>query len=440
MSGVAADPRRVPMGWMRVRLRPVVLAVTAAVIAGSACGRPVTAPRAPAQPPAPGGCVGAARWQCLLKSGSPAPAPVTAAAGPPAGPVAAPAPWPEHGIVLAQGNDPPLAFAGQVLDPAGGVLYALVPTTVASPSARDVLEAIDLRTGRARRGESYRQAYVLALASGSLWVPGAGPGGHPVLDEASPGTLATIRSVPLPGPSTRAWVVTAGPPGSVWAGAGRTLLRVSARTGAVLARAVLPSGLYLTALAAGPGGENLYAGAARLPKPYGAVVLEYSAGSGSLLAQSGGGALKWSAGGAWLTALPGGVWVSFRTGMLGQSGLLGARSLAVAGGFPTGVSRADSPVTGVGTVYGWATGSSSAYGGGALWAMTAGGLLACVNPVTGRVRAREAVTYGQALGVYAIAADPSARHVVAVTSTINNVTGSSTITLLTVTPPRDCWG
>ena len=346
--------------------------------------------------------------------------------------------------MLAEGNDPVLSFASQALDVAAGVLYALVPTTVASPSAPYVLEAIDLRTGRVRRGESYGQAYGLALASGSLWLLGSGPGGHPMLDEASPDTLATIRSVPLPGPSTLDWVVAAGPPGSVWAGAGRTLLRVSATTGAVLVRAVLSAGLYLTALAADPGGENLYAAAARLPKPYGAVVLEYSARTGGLLAQFDGATLKWSAGGAWLTAVPGGVWVSFRTGMLGQSGLLSARSLSVVGGFPAGSgppasNPEDSPVTGVGTVYSWAMGSDSAYGGGALWVATTGGLLACVNPVTGQVRAQETVTSGQALGVYALAADAGARQVVAVTSTTSNTTGFTTITVLTITPPRDCW-
>jgi len=434
------------MGWMRGRLMPGVLAAAAVVIAGSACGGPGTAPRAPGHSPGPGGCPGAQPWPCLRGSGSPSPAPVTAATSPPGRPVTSQPAWPERGIVLAEGNDPPLSFAGQVLDPAAGVLYALVPTTVASPSRPSVLQAIDLRTGRVRRGESYRQAYGLALASGVLWVSGySGAGGHPVLAEASPGTLAAIRSVPLPGPSTLAWVVAAGPPGSVWAGAGRTLLRVSASTGAVLARAVLPAGLYLTALAAGPGGENVYAAAARLTKPYGAVVLEYSAGTGRLLAASGGATLKWSAGGAWLTAVPGGVWVSFRTGMLGQSGLLSARSLSVVGGFPGAsgpppANPADSPVTGIGTVYDWAMGSTSAYGGGALWVTTTGGLLACVNPVTGQVRAQETLTSGQALGVYAIAADRAARQVIAVISTTSNSTGLMTVTLLTVTPPRDCWG
>jgi hypothetical protein len=434
------------MGRIRFRLRPGVLALTAAAIAGSACGGPGTASRTPASSPASGACLGAESWQCRLRSGSPTPAPVIAAPSPPARPVTSQPPWPEGGVLLAKGNDPPLSFAGQVLDPAAGVLYALVPTTVASPSRPSVLQAIDLRTGRVRRGESYRQAYALALVSGVLWVSGySGAGGHPLLAEASPGTLATIRSVPLPGPSTLAWVVAPGPPGSVWAGAGRTLLRVSASTGAVLARAVLPPGLDLTALASGPGGEDLYAAAARLPKPYGAVVLEYSSGTGRLVAQSDGATLKWSAGGAWLTAVPGGVWVSFRTGMLGQSGLLSARSLSVVGGFPTGSgpsasNPADSPVTGIGTVYSWAMGSDSAYGGGTLWVTTTGGLLACVNPATGQVRAQEAVISGQALGVYAMAADRTARQLVAVTSTTSNTTGVMTIRVLTITPPPDCWG
>lgn len=425
------------MGWIRFRLVPGVLAVAAVVLAGSACGKHAAAPGGS---PGPGGVPARGPGGAAASgTGSPGAASVTAS-GPAARPVTSRTPWPVHGIPLEEARDARLAFASQVLDPAAGVLYALVPATLASPSAPDVLQAIDLRTGRVRRGESY-QAYGLSLASGLLWVSGySGPGGHPVLDEASPGALATIRSVPVPGPPGLAWVVAAGPGGSVWAGAGRTLLRVSASTGTVLARARLPAGLSLTDLAAGPGGENVYAAAARLPPAYGAVVLEYSAGAGRLLAQSGGAALKGSVGGASLTAVPGGVWVWFRTGMLGESGLLSARSLSVVGGFPTGGSLADSPTTGSGTVYWWAMSSDSAYGGGALWVTTSGGLAACVNPVTGRVRAEERVTSGQALGVYAMAADRAARQVVAVTGTTSNNTGVMTIMVLTITPPRDCWG
>jgi hypothetical protein len=245
----------------------------------------------------------------------------------------------------------------------------------------------------------------------------SGRGGHVLLDEADPGTLATVRSVSVPGASDVAGVAV-GPAGSVWFGAGRTLLRMSASTGAVLARTVLPTGLDLTDLATGPGGMNLYASAARRLRPGGAVVLEYSADTGRLLAEDGRVPLTWSTGGAGLTAVPGGVWVSFRTGMLGQSGLMGAGSLSVISWFPTVISLADSPVTGSGTVYNWASGSLSTYGAGALWVATAGGLVACVNPVTGTVRAQESVTSPPALLVYGLAADPGVRELAAIISTV----------------------
>jgi len=429
------------MGPMGFRLVPVMLAVTAVVLAGSACGGPVTAPRPPGSSAGTGECVGAQRVQCLLGSGSPVTAPAAAArppARPPARPLASPAPWPERGILLQDARNATLAFASPVLDPAAGMFYALVPSTLTSQYAPWVLEAIDLRTGRVQRGDSY-QGTSLALAAGSLWVyVDSGPGRPLALDQVSQETLAAIRSVPLPGSSDPAGV-TAGPAGSVWAGAGRMLLRVSARTGAVLARAVLPAGLELTDLAAGPGGANVYAAAARLTKPYGAVVLEYSAATGALLARFDGATLEWSGGGAVLTAVPGGVWVWFRDGMGGQSGLLSAGPLSVISGFPVGSSPGDSPVTGSGTVYEWFSDSVSAYGGGALWVATPG-LVACVNPVTGRVRAQEIEPAGQAPAFLAIAADRAARQVVAVVSTTNNTTGVMTVTLATLTPPWTCWG
>jgi hypothetical protein len=357
-------------------------------------------------------------------TGPPAAAP---ASGAPAVTVPSRAPWPERRILP---EDARLLDASQVLDPAAGVLYALVPATLTSGPYS--LQAIDLRTGRVRRGGSYPVSG-LALASGHLWVYGSsGRGGHVVLDEADPETLATVRSVSVPGASDVAGV-TVGPAGSVWLGAGRTLLRVSDSSGAVLGRTVLPNGLDLTDLETGPGGQNLYASAARLLLPGGAVVLEYSAATGRLLAHDGRAPLTWSVGGAWLTAVPGGVWVSFRTGMLGESGLLSARSLSVINGFPTVVSAADSQVTGSGTVYSWASGSPSAYGGGALWVVTAGGLVACINPVTGAVRAQETVTSRTALLVFGLAADPEVRELAAVISTAG-YTG-----VVTISAPRACW-
>jgi hypothetical protein len=192
----------------------------------------------------------------------------------------------------------------------------------------------------------------------------------------------------------------------------------------VLARGVLPSGLELSALAASPDATTLYAAAAQL-NAGGAVVLEYTASTGRRVAQADGGALYWSAGGALLTALPAGVWVWFRTGMLGLSGLLSAQSLHVVAGLSTTLDAGESPATGIGTIYDWAMGSSAAYAGGALWVTTNGGLVACVNPATGRVRKQERVT-SQPLEV---APDPAVRQIVVVGDT----------GVVAITPPRDCW-
>jgi len=359
------------------------------------------------------------------------------------------APWPERRMLPEAAK---LWNASQVLDPTTDVLYALVSTTLASQYGPYVLQAIDLRTGKVRRGESYKVSG-LALASGYLWLYGvSGPGGHSVLDEASTGTLATVRSVSMS--RVCCWAgVTPGPAGSVWAGWDRTLLRVSVSTGAVLARAALPAGLDLTGLAAGPGGTNMYASAARL-RPGGAVVLAYSAAAGRLLARADGAPLTYSAGGADLTAVPGGVWVSFRTGMLGLSGLLTARSLSVISGFPATAatspaaatsapaSAADSPVTGTGTVDSWPASSSSVYAsaasaasgaGGALWVATGSGLVACVNPVTGQVRADEIVRSQQGQPTILLAADSAAHEVIAA------ITSPGYTGIVAISPPRNCW-
>jgi hypothetical protein len=371
-------------------------AALACAIAVAACGADVAAPdRPPASPPAA--------------------ATATSQASPRSALAAVGAPWPQR-VILRE--DAALQDASQVLDPAAGVLYVLAP----GASGSYVLQATDLRTGRVRRGASYRVSG-LALAAGYLWVYGQAKAGRPsVLDETSPRTLATIRSLSVPGNDEPA--PAAGPGGSVWAGAGRTLLRVSVRTGAVLARAVLPPGLELTALAASPDATTLYAAAAQL-NAGGAVVLEYTAGTGRRVAQADGGALYWSAGGALLTALPAGVWVWFRTGMLGLSGLLSKRSLNVVAGLSTTLDAGESPATGIGTIYDWAMGSSAAYAGGALWVTTNGGLVACVNPATGRVRKQERVTSQPV----AVAPDPAVRQIVVVGDT----------GVVAITPPRDCW-
>jgi hypothetical protein len=331
--------------------------------------------------------------------------------------------WPERRILAENARE---VAGSQVLDQAAGVLYALVPVTLASGSGPYVLQATDLRTRHVRRGASY-PVPGLALASGYLWVYGSpGRGGRLVLDEVSRATLGAIRSVSVPVSGTSGAAAASGLAGSVWAGEGRVLVRVSARTGAVLARATLPSGLLLTGLAAGPGGKYLYAAAQRLG-PGGADILEYSAGAGRLVARSGAAPLTEAIAGAQVTGVPGGAWVSFRSGMMGQSVLLRAGSLAV-------VKDPAPPARGGGTVYDWTMASWAVYGGGALWVTTEDGLVACVNPATGRVRAEETVTAQQGQLAIPLAADRAAAEVDAVVSVTGGFAG-----IVTISPPRTCW-
>ena len=145
--------------------------------------------------------------------------------------------------------------------------------------------------------------------------------------------------------------------------------RVSASTGAVLARAVLPPGLDLTDLAADPREVNLYASAARL-RPGGAVVLEFCLGV----------VPHRDAGPERSAERPVAVNDQRRPGWQCR-------------GFAGNRER---------TVYSWAMGSVAAYGGGALWVATSGGLVACVNPLTGTVRSRGVMTSRPGLVVAAL--------------------------------------
>jgi hypothetical protein len=422
--------------WRRVA---VVCAVTCAVTCAVGCAGPGRRVLAPGSAyglatttarvtRSPGARSSAAASMSATPAGT-TPAGTTPAGTTPAGTAPRRAQWPQRVILPETGNElDEDAILSQVFDLAAGVLYATVATT--PTSATYVPEILDLRTGRVRRGESY-PVTGLALASGYLWVYGAA-GGHALLDQASPETMATIRQVRVPGipavPGVAA--VAAGPAGSVWVGGGRTLLRLSVRTGAVLARAVLPAGLTLSDLATG--GRNLYASATRL-RPGGGVVLEYSAAGGRLLAQTDRAPLTWALWGPELTPVPGGVWVSFRSGMNGQSALLTERSLSVVKEPPADLSAADSPATGPGTIYDWAMGSISAYGGGTLWVATSSGVVACVNPATGTVRAQEVVPSDPAWSVFALAADPHARQVVAV------ISAPGYAGVVSISAPGACW-
>ena len=85
-------------------------------------------------------------------------------------------------------------------------------------------------------------------------------------------------------------------------------------------------------------------------------------------------------------------------------------------------------------VYFWPMFSSSVYGGGALWVTTQTGLVACVNPATGRVRATETVRSQAAQLGGLLAADRPAWHV------FGFVANDGYNGLVSISPPRSCWG
>jgi outer membrane protein assembly factor BamB len=327
------------------------------------------------------------------------------------------APWPER-VVMTE-NDY-LARAAQVLDPAHGLLYALVPRKLPSVSGPWMLRAVRLSSKTSRSGGTYPVSGI-ALAGGFLWAYGASPAGQALISEIDPRTLRTVRSEKIASGYLGVGGVAAGSAGSVWTGSGRKLLRLSARTGAVLAQATLPAGLVLDQIAVSPGGTVLYASTVRV-NAGGCVMFEYSAVTGRLLARAAGPPLAYAVAGAVLTAVPGGVWASFRTGMMGQSVLLSQRGLA------TIAKASASPQLGP---YEWPMSSSAVYGGGTLWVATGSGLVACLNPATGAIRAEQTVTSQTAQLWDLLAVDHAQRLVYGLTP------GSQA--LVALTPPPRCW-
>jgi outer membrane protein assembly factor BamB len=313
-----------------------------------------------------------------------------------------------------------LARAAQVLDPAHGLLYALVPRKLPSVSGPWVLRTVRLSSKTSRSGGTYPVSGI-ALAGGFLWAYGATPAGQAVISEINPRTLRTVRSENIASGYLGVGGVVAGPAGSVWTGSGRRLLRLSVRTGAVLAQATLPTRLVLDQISASPGGTVLYASAVRV-NIGGCVMLEYSAVTGRLLTEAAGPPLAYAVAGAVLTAVPGGVWASFRTGMMGQSVLLSQRGLAIIARAPA------SPQLGP---YEWPMNSSAVYGGGTLWVTTGSGLVACLNPATGATHAEQIITSQAAQLWDLLAADPAPRLLYGLTL------GSEA--LVAITPPPRCW-
>jgi hypothetical protein len=281
---------------------------------------------------------------------------------------------------------------------------------------------VSLVTGAVQEGPTFPVGS-LAMASGHLWVYGApGTGTPPVITEINPLTLRRVRPISVPSGSV---TVTAGPAGSVWIGSNRTLLRLSASTGATLTRVALPSGLAADDVSVNPGHATLYASAAHVVRGgmSGLVMLEYDARTGRKLAAANGGLISDSVMGATLIAVPGGTWASFRTGMLGLTIHLGAKGLrAIA---PPGPGIGLTPANGV---FHWPMYETTAYGGGALWVANQIGIVACLDARTGKVRASERVPESHL--IYSIDA---------IDSTTRVIYALDAGGLLRITPPRECW-
>jgi len=386
---------------------------------GPAATRPAAKPAARTTIGEPVPIATARRSACTAAGSVPVTSPVRRSA----------ASWPER-LLLRQ--RPAELVSDQVISPATDTAYTLISRTGAPMRGPYILECTGLRTGAVHTGPSFSVGS-LGLVSGYLWVYGTpGPGSPPAISQVSPATLARIRSIRLPrGPANFVRpTFAAGPDDSVWIGYARTLLRVDAATGAVVTRVTLPPGLDVSNLSADPARTTLYVSAARAVRGgfEGLVMLEYDAGLGRRLAAASGGVLRYSVAGATLTAVPGGVWVSFRTGMLGLTVHLrrtGLRMIAPPG---PGIARS----RGNGPFH-WPMFEVTVYAGGALWLANQLGILACLDPRSGTVRASEQI--GRSPGfasqlIYSLRAiDPVSRAIYAY-----NQRG-----LVQIAPPHRCW-
>jgi hypothetical protein len=293
--------------------------------------------------------------------------------------------------------------AAQVLDPANRTAYGLVSESRDS-AGPDQLLAFSLRGGAARHGPTFGLAGgysdTVTLAEGSLWVGSSTGKGDlrlgPQLCQVDPRTLHLVRQVRLPAPRSGdsaglPALVSAGSRGTIWVGYGGTLVHVEIRDGTILAIETVPSGTIVS-LATDPARRTLYVSVS-YPTIDGqmvdAAVEERAAGSGQVLATtSATSPVTESVAGGILTALPDGVATSFRTGMDGETVLLDALGLTPI--IPPGSGSAgrgiDEPPA---DVFSWPMAASTLYGSGSLFIENEWGVLACVDPATGAVRASE---------------------------------------------------
>ena len=286
--------------------------------------------------------------------------------------------WPSRTVLAEPAR---LRIVNQVLDPRSTTDFALTGTAGFTGPFR--LRRTQLAGGQVRLGPKFGVSS-LGVAAGSLWVFGAQQAGHSAerlrLYQVNPRSLAIVRTWTLGPPRVRFGIValTPGRTGTVWVSFLRTVLHVSAGSGATLGSIRLPAGLTAGDVALSPSGRFLYVAASdqigsRSP------VIEYSTASGRQLAVNARSVQAVAVGGGDLTAAPGGVWVSFRTGMAGETLLLRQRDLRSVRLPGTGTRH---------SLFGWSMGADTEYAGTSVFLARADRVAACLGPRTGHVRAR----------------------------------------------------
>jgi hypothetical protein len=294
-----------------------------------------------------------------------------------AAPVANPVRWPSH-TVLAE--PPRLGIGNQVIDAATGTDFALAS---ANAGASWRLRRTALSGGRVKLGSKFGVESI-GLGGGSAWVYGGAAGAHGAvtfkLYQVNPSTLAVIRSRTLASARNTAGFMGLAPDGrgDVAVGFMRSIFILNARTGAKVGSITIRRGLLVSDVAVW--GRSLYV-AANGPEG-GSTVFEFDARTLRQVAINGRRPLSFSVGGARLTAAPGGVWVTFRTGMLGQTVLLRQRGLG-----SVTLPGSDKP----GDLFAFVMSESTEFAGASVFLAKEGGQVGCVNPSSGRIRARGSV-------------------------------------------------
>jgi hypothetical protein len=335
-------------------------------------------------------------------------------------------PWPERVILQST--------AVEAIDPATGHGFALSPPPGTSQGGPYRLQRINLADRSVSEGPSFPLAYYVVDVDGYLWVSGTTDNSSkvtvgPMLFQVDPRTLAIIRGITVGGPGSDCNPsVAPGAGTTVWIGCGQKLFELNAATGTTVRTVPLPAGVTVGSLATDPSLTHLYVSVS--DPSLGPTIEEFDAATAALATSTRVGSALTSPD---ISAGPSGVWASFRVGMSGATVLLGQRDLTRIA--PSQAETAAEPDG----IFGWMMGAETFYSANTLWITSdgwpgdlpggaSGGVLACLDPATGVVRAREA---SSSLVAFTPLATDTVHGLLYLLAQDNE--------LIAVTPPRACW-